>query len=64
MLLEMELLFVSPVKALKMKNRGKENAPNEGFNLQADALTDLPVPDRQPMRPKTEPARRRPWQYP
>lgn len=30
-----------------MENRRKENAPNEGIDLQADALTDLPVTDEQ-----------------
>ena len=30
-----------------MNNRKKENAPNEVINLQADALTDLPVTDEQ-----------------
>ena len=30
-----------------MENRRIENAPNEGINLQADALADLPVTDEQ-----------------
>lgn len=30
-----------------MENRRKENAPHEGTELQADALTDLPVTDEQ-----------------
>lgn len=54
-----------------MKDRKKENATNDDINLQAEALTDLPVADEQAEQAKggSEEAKSRPigspvtWTY-